>query len=194
DLALLRIVKQLGLSEGIYVDAGAYHPIFGSNTLLLHKQGWRGINVDLAAERVASFARYRPQDYNVTACLSDGVKSVQIAHYEISSTDRILDPGDGENLSAAGYKPVRHSGAITTTLTRIIEGSPFQFDEIQYLNVDCEGHDLSVLRGLDFSRCRPQIISFEAASATERDSTLGFLEGYGYRLEVILPPTCILIR
>jgi hypothetical protein len=57
DLALLRIVKQLGLSEGIYVDAGAYHPIFGSNTLLLHKQGWRGINVDLAAQRIATFAR-----------------------------------------------------------------------------------------------------------------------------------------
>jgi hypothetical protein len=57
DLAILGVVKQLGLRKGTYVDAGAYHPIFGSNTLLLHKQGWRGINVDLAAQRIATFAR-----------------------------------------------------------------------------------------------------------------------------------------
>jgi hypothetical protein len=193
DLALLRIVKQLGLTYGIYIDAGAYNPIFGSNTLLLYKQGWRGINVDLLAERVAAFARYRPRDHNVTACLSDGVKTVRVAHYEIASTDRIADSRDGETLSVAGRKPVRYSDATTTTLTRIIEESPFRFDEIRYLNVDCEGHDLAVLQGLDFARCRPQIISVEAASPTERESTLNFLSAHGYRLEVILPPTCILV-
>src|ERR1700736_4330298 len=60
DLAIFRLVEQFGLSTGIYVDAGAHHPIFGSNTLLLHKMGWRGINVDLAAERIAEFDHYRP--------------------------------------------------------------------------------------------------------------------------------------
>jgi hypothetical protein len=49
DLAICRLADQLGLANGVYVDAGAYHPIFGSNTLLLSKKGWRGINVDLAA-------------------------------------------------------------------------------------------------------------------------------------------------
>jgi hypothetical protein len=68
-------------TKGVYVDAGAFHPIFGSNTLLLHKKGWRGINVDLAAERVAEFNRYLPKDHNVVACLSDRVASVEIAHY-----------------------------------------------------------------------------------------------------------------
>jgi len=194
DLAILRVANRLGLKHGIYVDAGAYHPIFGSNTLLLHKQGWRGINSDLAPASVAAFARYRPRDHNVVACLSDGVKSVHIAHYEISSTDRITDSNNKDNLSAAGQKPVRYSVATTTTLTRLIEESPFQLGEIGFLNVDCEGHDLAVLRGLDFARCRPQIISVEAAGVTERESTLKFLAVHGYQLEVILPPTCILVR
>jgi FkbM family methyltransferase len=194
DLAVLRIVNRLGLSNGIYVDVGAYHPIFGSNTLILHKQGWRGINIDLEPARIASFLRYRPRDHNVVACLSDSVKSVRIAHYQIPSTDRITDSSDDESLSAAGEKPIRFSDAITTTLTTIIEESPFRLGEIQYLNVDCEGHDLAVLRGLDFARWRPQIVSVEAASATERESTVKFLAVHGYHLEVILPPTCILVR
>jgi hypothetical protein len=38
DLAVCRLADQLGLANGVYVDAGAYHPIFGSNTLLLSKK------------------------------------------------------------------------------------------------------------------------------------------------------------
>ena len=91
DLAVLRLAERLRLGKGIYVDAGAYHPIFGSNTLLLQKKGWRGINVDLDPGRVAIFARHRPRDHNIVACLSDSIKSVRIAHYEIPSTDRIAD-------------------------------------------------------------------------------------------------------
>jgi hypothetical protein len=88
DLAVCRLADELGLSRGVYLDAGAYHPIFGSNTLLLHKSGWRGINADLAPERIAEFQRHRPDDYNVVACLSDRVMNVEVAHYEIPASDR----------------------------------------------------------------------------------------------------------
>ena len=62
DLAVCRLADELGLNRGVYLDAGAYPPIFGSNTLLLHKKGWRGINADLAPERIAEFRRHRPDD------------------------------------------------------------------------------------------------------------------------------------
>ena len=90
DLAIIRLVEQLGLTAGIYLDAGAYHPIFGSNTLLLHKKGWNGINVDLNVERIADFKRFRPSDYNVAGCLSDQVATVEIAHYDLPSNDRVI--------------------------------------------------------------------------------------------------------
>lgn len=194
DLAICRIVEQLGLNGGVYVDAGAYHPIFGSNTLLLHKRGWRGINIDLDASRIATFGTVRQRDHNVVACLSDTVRSVEVAHYEIPSTDRIVDTGDTERLSTCGSKPIRYSRATTATLTEIIQKSPFRFEDVQYLNVDCEYHDLPVLRGLDFKRCRPMIVSIEAFTAAEREAILQFLSPYGYRLEAMIPPTCVLVR
>jgi hypothetical protein len=119
DLAVCRLADQLGLANGVYVDAGAYHPIFGSNTLLLSKKGWRGINVDLAPERIAEFQRHRPNDFNVVACLSDRVRPVQIAHYEMGNTDRVLDSHDPEKLSLVGDKPVRISLSTATTLTSL---------------------------------------------------------------------------
>src|ERR1700730_18274703 len=73
DLAVRQIAGRFGLARGIYVDVGAYHPIFGSNTLLLYKQGWRGINIDFVPERIVAFEQYRPNDHNVAACVSDKV-------------------------------------------------------------------------------------------------------------------------
>ena len=183
DLAICRLADQLGLANGVYVDAGAYHPIFGSNTLLLSKKGWRGINVDLASERILAFQRYRPNDYSIAACLSDCVHPVQIAHYETEKTDRVVDSHDPEKLSLVGEKPIRFSSSTTTTLTSVIEKSPFSFEEILYLNVDCEGHDLNVLRGFDFQRCRPKLLSVELFQDDDRKKIEDFLDQFHYRLE-----------
>jgi FkbM family methyltransferase len=194
DLVVCRLADELGLDKSVYVDVGAYHPIFGSNTLLLYKKGWRGINIDLAAERIAEFQRYRPKDHNVVACVSDKVASVEIAHYEIPSTDRVFDAQNAEKLSIVGQKPIRYSSAITTTLTAVVEESPFQLDEVQYLNVDCEGSDLTVIRGLDLDRCHPAILSIEAFGDAAREAIERFLNPHSYRLEVSLPPTMIFVR
>jgi FkbM family methyltransferase len=192
DLAVLRLAEQFALGKGIYVDAGAYHPVFGSNTLLLYKKGWRGINIDLAAERIVDFQRARPDDHNVVACLSNKVAPIRIAHYEIPSTDRVVEV-DKDQRSMTGGQPVRFSTATTTTLTQVIEGSSFRLQDVKYLNVDCEGWDLPVLRGLDFDRCRPRIISVEAWNHTEQTAIGNFLVRYGYRLEIVIPPTMIFV-
>jgi FkbM family methyltransferase len=194
DLMIRQFAQRIGLANGVYVDVGAYHPTFGSNTLLLHKEGWRGINIDFVPERIAAFNQSRPNDHNVVACVSDSVAGVEIAHYEIPSTDRIVASNDTERLSAAGQKPIRFSRGTTTTLTEIIGASPFRFEEVRYLDVDCEGHDLAVLRGLDFEQCRPDVLSVEAASEPEREAIVKFLAPYGYRLEVNVPPTAIFIN
>jgi FkbM family methyltransferase len=194
DLAVSRLADELGLRRSVYVDVGAYHPIFGSNTLLLHKKGWQGINIDLDAERIAEFRRYRPTDHNVVACVSNKVEPVEIAHYKIPSTDRVVDAQNAEKLSLAGQKPIGSSSMITTTLTAVLEESPFRLDEVQYLNVDCEGSDLAVIRGLDFDRCHPAILSIEAFSDAEREPIERLLHLHGYCCKVSIPPAIIFVR
>ena len=38
--------------KGVYLDIGCYHPINGSNTYLLYKKGWNGINIDSDFESI----------------------------------------------------------------------------------------------------------------------------------------------
>ncbi len=81
DLAAVHWGDLLGVDRGVYVDVGAFAPAHLSNTLLLYKAGWRGVNVDMAPERVAQFTRHRPGDYNVCGAISDVEADVTLQLY-----------------------------------------------------------------------------------------------------------------
>ena len=56
--------------NGIYLDVGAQHPISNSNTYLLFKRGWNGINIDLDIKNIELFNLVRPDDINLNHAIS----------------------------------------------------------------------------------------------------------------------------
>ncbi len=166
--------------DGFYVDVGAYHPKKGSNTYLLRRQGWRGVNIDLDEAKILAFRILRPGDTNVVAAVSDRAVVKCIYTDKWYSTRATLNAGFGEG----DFTRVRE--ITTTTLTALLDNSPFRGQPIDLLNVDVEGEDIKVLRGLDFARYRPVLILVERLS-TDIDEILGsdlnvLLAGLGYRL------------
>ena len=69
DLFILQYFKNL--DRGFYVDVGSYHPFFLSNTNLLFKKKWKGINVDINPVSIEIFNEARPDDHNVNAAVSN---------------------------------------------------------------------------------------------------------------------------
>ena len=65
--------------------------------------------------------------------------------------------------------------------------------DVQYLNIDCEGSDLAVIRGLQLDRCHPAILSIEAFGNSEREAIEQILALCGYRCEISIPPTMIFV-
>ena len=47
------------------------------------------------------------------------------------------------------------------TLTSILDKTKYKRKEIDFLNIDTEGNDLDVLRGLDFKKYKPKLICVE---------------------------------
>ena len=64
--------------NGIYIDIGCNHPIKYNNTYLLHKRGWSGINIDLDKKSIDEFKKFRPNDYNINAAVSNKSKNILI--------------------------------------------------------------------------------------------------------------------
>jgi FkbM family methyltransferase len=172
DLIVSTILAERGVSRGIYVDVGAYHPQMFSNTLLLRKQGFRGVNIDMSPRKISHFQRERPEDWNVCAAVSDGVYSFETVDAgETTEAIKLVDAFDGSRY--------------TTPLADILAKSPYADKPIDYLNIDCEGHDYSVLRSIPLETYRPIVITIEAFDAARGQATRQYLEAAGYELRAI---------
>jgi hypothetical protein len=170
-------------SIGRFIDVGAFHPFKYSNTILLSQLGWRGINIDCDPVKVARFKKLRPQDENVCAAVGDVLRDMVYLEYSSEGlTNRIVDPAEKDALSGIGETPLNVTPIRLTRLTDIIEQSAFRGQHFHYLNVDCEGQDLSVLKGLDFFRYSPELITVEAFTKAVRPELTAFLADLGYEL------------
>lgn len=143
--------------RGIYIDAGCYDPVKYSNTRLLSLLGWRGINVDAANDVVQKFIVHRPDDHTVCAALSDKETDMAFLGDVGTASRRLVNPDGG------GSAPL----VKTTTLGHVLAGSPFANSAVDLLDIDCEMHDLEVLKGFPFTKVRPLLICIEAHSRVE---------------------------
>jgi hypothetical protein len=179
DLAVVKWVRALGDVPPFYIDVGCFHPIFVSNTLLLHKQGWRGINIDIDAAKIALFDEMRPDDINVVAACSDSETDVHAFSYGGGVTNRIGPPGQTLK-SVVGETPDDIRPMRTTTLNAILAGLAEPVRRIGYLNIDCEGSDLQVLKGFDLARYRPPIVTIEGFFPADEIAIRDHMTAAGY--------------
>lgn len=166
DIGLVRWFEDyFHIQRGVYVDAGAFHPIHCSNTLLLYKKAWRGVNIDMNEEKIARFNELRPGDVNVHAAVGS-----QAGHASSARSGLV----EQMILDSSGKIPVRR-------LDDILAQTPFQ--KIDYLNIDCEGNDFDALQSINLDLYQPKIITIEAWGAEERSRLSSYLAAKGYSLE-----------
>ena len=74
---ILRHILGSDKMSGFYVDVGAYDPVTYSNTYHLYNRGWRGINIDIVADRIEKFDKYRPEDKNVLDLMAERMRTLR---------------------------------------------------------------------------------------------------------------------
>ena len=194
DLIVSKYLSELSPEDGIYVDVGAFNPITFSNTLLLYKQGWQGINIDIDRDKVDEFIKCRPRDFSVKAAISDKQERVKFAKYPARATNRLLPLDSTDDLSVIGEAPLEVTTLETTRLDDVIAAAPFGDREIYYLNIDCEGNDINVLKSCNLERYLPKVISIEAWSQQELAEIEDYLLPKGYVLQSSAHVTRIFTR
>ena len=143
-------------TNGFYVDVGCFHPKKHSNTYMLFRRGWRGINIDMEKDKIASFNLARPNDYNFLAAISDKVEKVKMYRNQKFGVSSTINENFIKNEDIIDEDYIQ-----TTTLNIVLETSPFKGRKIDFLNIDAEGNDLKVLKSLNFDIYNPSIIIIE---------------------------------
>ena len=108
--------------------------------------------------------------------------TMKCLRYPHPATTRIVPVDESDEGSLIGEMPIEVKRLETVTLSEILDEHLDRGQAIDYLNVDCEGHDMEVLEGLDFDRHAPRLISVEAESPEQRDRVDQFLGKQGYRM------------
>ena len=171
----LLIDKFFGNYIGKYVDIGCFHPIKYSNTALLNKKGWRGINIDLNEVSIEFFNACRKDDLNITACLSDKKEDVIIyMDSEFSALNSIYL----QNSKNFNFKQLKKKKIQTKVFSEIVE------DSFDFLNIDCEGNDHKIIKTIDLKKYKPKLINIEV-SKENKNYIYNYLNQNGYELFAI---------
>ena len=154
------LIQQIFKSQkrGIYIDIGCGHPIKNNNTYLLNKKGWSGINIDLDIDNVELFKIYRPKDLNICAAISDEIKETDLFFYHSRSALNTIDKktANYQKAKVTSVKKIK-----TTTLNNVLDQSIYNSSNIDFLSIDVEGSEFSVLKNFNFHKFKPKVIVVE---------------------------------
>ena len=171
------IFEKLGITQGRYLDIGAFDGVTFSNTKRFEEKGWEGICIEPLASSFEKLQKSR-KSINVNVAVGTNCGRVLMETCDINTADfhgdalatigKITDP------RFSGLK-TRSEEVLVVTAESII---PADWEKIEFIAIDCEGHDLDALSTIDLKRRNPELIIIEKGSDGEKISA--YLNRFGY--------------
>ena len=100
------------------------------------------------------FNFFRRSDLNIEAAVSNTEEEKDFFFFHNRSAINTLSKKSGNY--AREIKKIN-----TTSLNTIIENSRFKDQQINYISIDVEGHELNVLKGFDLKKYKPNLVILE---------------------------------
>ena len=146
--------------DGIYLDIGCFHPVMYSNTCLLYRKGWRGINIDINPTSIDLFNILRPKDINLCTTISETKETFEIYYDDPFSPVNTLDRQFYENLENKTNKNKKKLFVESKSMNEILNISKID-KSIDFINLDVEGMDYKILKNINLNQLKPKLISIE---------------------------------
>ncbi|MCK1468417.1 FkbM family methyltransferase [Bradyrhizobium sp. CW10] len=167
-------------TNGFFVEFGATNGKSLSNTFLLEKKyGWTGILAEPAKAWHSELQANRSCAIDhrcVAERTGDLVSFNETELLELSTIDKFSSNDARANERASGKRYEVQTVSLNDLLSQ--HDAPADID---YLSVDTEGSELSILQNLDFVRYKPKIVTVEHNFVTNARSAINALlarEGY----------------
>ena len=147
-------------TDGIYLDIGCFHPVMYSNTCLLYRKGWRGINIDINPTSIDLFNILRPKDTNLCTTINEIKETFEIYYDDPFSPVNTLDKQFYENLKNKSNKNTKKLFVESKSMKEILNISKID-KSIDFINLDVEGMDYKILKNINLNQLKPKLVSVE---------------------------------
>lgn len=174
------LIRELApyMQNGFYINIGANHPMKLSNTYRLYCHGMRGITVEPNLVLSVLHARYRSEDIQLCAGVSDKDGFAQFFRLD----NHVLSTFSADECEVSiknGCKLVSLSLVPVFTLRTIISQCPMHERPVfAFLSIDTEALDEIVLHSNDWTKFQPKLIAVE--NNEDRPSLKSYLRELSY--------------
>ena len=156
DLIVRSLFRSFGVEKISYLDVGANHPGYISNTFFFYKMGCTGVCIEPNLRLYKKHRQLRPSD----VCLNmgvgiDGRNEAEFyqfeGHADGLSTFSKEDADHWANIGMDGIGRMRPAKVIKMPLVDV-NTIIIRYGVPDFMSLDVEGHDLEILRMLDFQK------------------------------------------
>lgn len=178
-----------GKSDGVFVDIGAFDGISLSNSYFFEKElGWKGVCVEPQPKAFSKMAKIR-DCILVKGCIADKKQEQDFlqlkGHDMLSGLVGAFDPRHLERIHREVASVRGKETVIRVPCFRLDEVlAENGIDHIDFLSLDTEGGELSILRTIDFNRTPVHVITVE--NNYDDLELPQFLESKGFSLMIEL--------
>lgn len=160
DLIVKFIFEQLQFSNPGFLDIGAHHPFYLSNTALLYESGSRGINIEPDPTLISDFYKYRDGDINLNIGISDtnGHADFFIMNVKTLNT---FSRTEAEGFSKEGNYFIEDVKQIPIKTISMVLNELKLTSFPEFMSIDAEGMDNVIVNGIDFENNYPLVICIE---------------------------------
>ena len=198
DLLIRYIFDQIQVEHPSYLDIGAHHPYYISNTALFYLSGSKGINIEPDPSLFSRFIEARPDDVNLNIAVSDKNGSADLLIFGESTLNTLSDT-EAEDYVKEGMSLKKRITVQTRTIQGIIkEYCDGKFPHI--LSLDVEGLDLDILKQINYEESAPLVICVESISYSntgrgiKRTEITDYLKQFGYMVYADTNINSILVK
>jgi FkbM family methyltransferase len=177
DRILDRIFR--GKRQGNCVEVGGYDGVTGSNTYFFEKLGWHCLVVEPMPDFCAKIRAARTCDIAEVAA-SDKVGEVEFYVATGVETLSTMESNDEHlaRIKSLSNEAVRKIKVKTNRLTDILRSHGMA--QVDFLTIDVEGHEMSVLAGMSFLEISPRVVIIEDNSNGKDDAVNMYMRGQSY--------------
>jgi FkbM family methyltransferase len=161
DLIIDYIFKLRGISHPSYIDIGANHPFYLSNTAHFYLKGCRGINVEANPNLIIDFTKFRDKDINLNCGV--GVREEKLDFFIISDpTLSTFSQSEADAVTKTGTYSILETKKVKTyTIEHLLKTYCHNYLP-DFLSIDVEGFDFEIIKTIDFDLYKPKVICVES--------------------------------
>ncbi|CAM8365785.1 fkbM_fam, methyltransferase, FkbM family [Candidatus Methylopumilus planktonicus] len=165
DLIIDHLIKVVGIKELFYLDLGAHHPTYLSNTYYFYEKGFSGVCVEGDPSLIKAFEKIRKRD--IILNLGVGLEKSVLDFYLMSSkTLNTFSKAEALRYVSYGNQQIEKVIKVEIeTVNSIIKNFCKRVPNL--ISLDVEGLDFMILQSFDFDQFRPEIFCIETLSYTE---------------------------